>query len=135
MGGLFIKYVVRFIVVAFIGYLVGAVLNIALSHGFWDVFWPNLREWKVFDFFSRAGELDGWARFGLMLPVLAGGFAAIRGIGWGIILGALGAAVVVGIIAFVVGFFVVIGAGGILAILLFFGLLAGPGYIVIWFFE
>ena len=129
------KYVVRFIVGAFIGYLVGAVLNIALSHGFWDVFWPDLREWTVFDFFSRAGELDGWARFGLMLPVLAGGFAAIPGIGWGF-LGSLGAAIAVGILAFVIGFFVVIGAGGILAILLFFGLLAGPvGGVIVLIFE
>ena len=129
------KYVVRFIVGAFIGYLVGAVLNIALSHGFWDVFWPDLREWTVFDFFSRAGELDGWARFGLMLPVLAGGFAAIPGIGWGV-LGSIGAAVVVGIIAFIVGFFVVIEWGGVLALLLFFGLIAGPvGGIIVFIFE
>lgn len=129
------KYVVRFVVGAFIGYLIGAVLNIALSHGFWDVFWPDLRNWTVFDFFSRPRDLEGWARFGLMLPVLAGGLAAIRGIGWGI-LGSLGAAVVVGIIAFVVGFFVVIGAGGILANLLFFGLLAGPvGGVIVLIFE
>ena len=41
-----------------------------------------------------------------------------------------------GILAFVVGFFVVIGAGGILAILLFFGLLAGPvGGVIVLIFE
>jgi hypothetical protein len=129
------KYVVRSIVGAFIGYLIGAVLNIALSHVFWDVFWPDLRNWTVFDFFGRPGELEGWSRFGLMFPVLAGCFAALPGIGWGI-LGSLGAAVVVGIIAFVVGFFVVIGWGGVLALLLFFGLIAGPvGGVIVLIFE
>ena len=119
------KYVVRFIVGAFAGYLIGAVLNIALSYGFWDVFWPDLREWTVLDFFSRPNELGGWSCFALILPTIAGALAATRGI-WRGILGSLSTAVSVGIIAFVVGFFVVAGWGGTLALLLFFGLLVGP---------
>ena len=124
------KYVVRFVIGAFIGCLIGVGLNIALSYGFWEDFWPDLRQWTVVDFLSRWDELGGWGWLAFILPTAAGALGAIEGIGRGI-LDSIGAAFVIVFVAFVVGIFIVIGWGGVLALLLLFGLLGEPVYDVI----
>lgn len=129
------KYIMRIIVGIVLGFVVGAVLNIALSHGFHGSLFPDLREWCFADFFKRGDELNGWARFTLVLPILFGAIAAIRGIGQGI-LGILGAALLVTVVTFIAAFFWVINGGGVLALFILFALIfGGPVGIILMIFD
>ena len=95
-----------------IGCLIGFALNAILIGMYGDLYWPT--------------EIEGLAWVAILAPALIGTVKGlISGVGHGI-LSSLGVAVLGFILAFIVGFFYVAGWAGVLALLLFLGLLHEP---------